>query len=165
MDAQDIDPLFPAEMTLEVQGERFTFTAFKAKHLRPYLAITRSMQDKASRLGSELATAQRRMVEYRAAVATNPDTPLPDLGDIPLYVVAGEVLTPDSLPVELLHERCFEEYVELVRLATGKPAAWVEELDIDELVTLAGIVNELNARRYASKKAIALAETAATAQS
>lgn len=163
MDTQELDAFFPAEMTLEVQGERFTFTAFKARHLRPYLAINRRLQDKATRLGAELATAQRLLAEYNLAVLADPATPLPDLGEIPAYVVAGP-LDPEKLPVDLLHERCYEEYAELVQIATGKPVSWVEELGIDELVTLAGIVNELNARRYAPKKASALVEQA-TAQS
>lgn len=161
--AGELDAFFPAEVTLEVQGERITLTAFKARHLRPYLAINRRLQDKATRLGAELAVAQRLLAAYNLAVRDNPATPLPDLGDIPSYVVAGP-LDPDKLPVELLHERCYEEYSELVQVATGRPAAWVEELDIDELVTMAGIINELNARRYAPKKATALAEQA-TAQS
>lgn len=164
MENNDIDALFPAELKLEVQGEQFTFTAFKAKHLRPYLAINRRLQDKATRLGQELAVAQRLLAQYHLDVVDNPATPMPDLGNIPASVVNGP-LSADQLPIDLLHERCYEEYVELVQIATGKSTDWVENLDIDELVTLAAIVNELNARRYQSKKATALAETEATAQS
>ena len=160
MDSHELDAFFPAEMTVEVQGERFTLTAFKARNMRPYLAINRRLQDKATRLGVELATAQRLLAEYNEAVKASPATPFPDLGDIPAYVVAGP-LDPEKLPVELLHERCVEEYIELVQIATGKPLEWVDELGIDDLVALAGIVNELNARRYTPKKATALSEQTA----
>jgi hypothetical protein len=104
------------------------------------------------------------MMTYRKAKAIDPNTPYPDLGDIPDYVAEAETVDVDMLPLDLLHERCFEEYIDLVRTATGKPLAWVEDLGIDELVTLAGLVNELNARRYAPKKPSAL-ETTATPQS
>lgn len=152
----ELDPLFPPEVTVTVADEAFTLKAFTAKNLRPYLQASRRMQDKASALGREVATAFVRMQAYNEERATNPAAPYPDLGDIPAFLVDTPEMTADSLPLELLHERCYEEYVTLVSAATGKPVEWVENIGIDELVTLAGIVNKLNQDRYLPKKPSAL---------
>lgn len=126
------EQMFPAEVTVEVAGETFTLKAFPAKHLRPYLRITTRMNEKSQALGRELAA------EYEAKKAAG----------LPV-----NELTDDNIPVDRLYDALYEEFLELVTVATGKPVGWVEELGIDELVTLAGIINELNSRRYDPKKA------------
>lgn len=154
--SSEIDALFPPEVTLTLAGEQFTLKAFPAKHLRPYLSVNRRLLDKARQLGADIIEAKAvyaRYVEAKAKwLAEGGAKPAaPDLGGIPSAIVERP-LTEDGLPVDLLHERCYEEYRDLVLSATGKPLAWVEELGIDELVTAAQIVNALNASRYQSKK-------------
>lgn len=136
---EQLEYAFPAEVTVAVAGEQLTLTAFKAKHLRPYLSITRRINEKARRIGVELAAAQQ------AATAAGVET---------------FQLTEDNIPLDLIHERCYEEYVELIMAATGKPLVWVEDLGMDDLIVLVGIINELNARRYQPKKAEARVLTA-----
>lgn len=141
--ADELENLFPAEVTVSVAGETFVLKAWTARHSRPYIRINGQMQAKAAALGRELAQAHAAQV----AAAEAAGIPAPAAPDA------------DSIPLALLHERCYEEYAELVQVATGKPLAWVEELGIDELIALAGIINELNRQRY-EKKAPTLTVTA-----
>lgn len=131
----DIDMFFPSEVTVEVAGEQFVLKAFTARHMRPYLKINRSISAKATQLGFEVG--QEYVKAKAAAEAQGLEPPLEP--------------TIESFPIDLLYENCYEEYVELVKIATGKPLEWVEELGIDELVTLASIINELNNQRYSKK--------------
>ena len=155
----ELDPLFPAEMALTVAGERLTITAFKAKHLRVYLSASRRMQDKAAQLGMELARARDQYIQYESARLIDPSTSPPGLGAIPMHYAVSTGTSAEAIPIELLHERCYDEYCELTQAATGKTLDWVENLDIDELVVLTGIITQLNNQRY-SKKPDALMETA-----
>ncbi|GJI97039.1 hypothetical protein RugamoR57_37570 [Duganella caerulea] len=131
----DLAALFPSTVTVTLAGEQFTLTAFKARHTVPYLNINRRITAKAAEIGQELATAAAAMGRDTAVAA-------------------------DEIPMDLVHERCYPEYVELVATAINRPTDWIEDtLDIDELITLAGIINQLNAERY-SKKRSALIVTA-----
>lgn len=132
----DFDALFPDDVTVTVAGEQFVLKAFTARHGRPYMAISRRQSVKAQALMTELAD------EYDAAVQAAKDGGKP----------APELIDVDKISLNLLHERCMDEYIELVALATGKPVSWVEdELGIDEVVTLAGVINHLNNQRYLKK--------------
>lgn len=132
----DFDALFPDEVTVGVAGEKFLIKAFMAGAGQPYMAISRRQSAKAQALMNELAAEYEKAV--KAAKKAKKSLPEP--------------LDVDQIPLELLHERCIDEYIELVSLATGKPIKWVaNNVGIDELITIAGVINELNSRRYLKK--------------
>ena len=136
-DTADVGVYFPSEVTVEVAGETFVLRAFRARHLRPYLDINRRISAKAAQLGAELGQAYLKAKQEAEASGQEPPAEM-DAANIPL---------------DMLHECCYEEYCDLVMTATGKPLEWVGEMGIDELVTLAGIINELNNQRYVKKPA------------
>lgn len=132
----DFDALFPDEATVTVAGEQFVLAAFKSGKARPYLDINRRQRAKAQALMDELAD------EYDAAVEAAKAAGKPE----------PEPIDVDKIPLDLLHERCMDEYIEIVALATGKPVSWVEdELDIDEVVQIAAVIHHLNNHRYVKK--------------
>lgn len=132
----DFNALFPEEVTATVAGEQFVLKAFTAGNGRPFMNNSRRIAAKARALVEEMAADYEKAVKA-AKKARKPAPPQLDI---------------DQIPLELLHERCLDEYIELVALATGKPVSWVENtLGIDEVVTLAGVINELNNRRYLKK--------------
>lgn len=134
---EEIDNILPATVHVliggegEDDGEQLTLTAFKTKHLRMYTRTQRSIEKKMQALGEELVQ---------------------ELGRAP---------ADEEIPMDLIMERCYEEFVEQIQCATGKSLGWVENLDIDVTYQLAGIINQLNIQRYRPKKPKALTATAA----
>lgn len=130
----EIENMLPDQVTVTVAGETLVLEAFKTKHMRVYSRTERTIAEKAVALGVEM------------------------------QALLGRTPTPDEIPVDRIMEACYDEFVERIQAATGKPKAWVEELGIDETVQLAGLISQLNAQRYNPKKVQALT-VAATAQS
>ncbi len=127
-DTSELSNLLPDQVTVEVAGERITLRAFTVEHLPMYLRTKRSIHAKALALGKELAA----------------------------QLPAGQEVTPDDVPLDVVLERCYDEFVEQVAAATRKPREWVNGLGIDELAGLMGVINTLNDQKYHSKKGPAL---------
>lgn len=155
---EDFNSLFPAEVTVVVAGETFTLRAFTARHLRPYLNITERLAEKADDLGRKLGHKLATRILGLPA-----DTPHDVVQNARAAYAGPESFEVTDIPLEAIHQACAEEYLDLVAVGLNKPLAWVEELGIDDLVVLAGVIQKLNNDRYL-KKPSALT-VVATAQS
>jgi len=139
----DLEDLLPAQVAVELRGERFVFQAFPTRHLPMYLRTSRSIAAKAIQLGQELAKASHAAWLHRKREAK-------ELGLD--YADAPPAFSPDHIPLDMLFERCAPEYVEWVATATKKPVAWVESLDGDIFMQVVALLQELNDQKYRSSK-------------
>lgn len=128
---EEIDNLLPETVMLKLGDETITLTAFKTKHLRMYTRTQRSIARKLTEIGKEMAE---------------------ELGREP---------KPDEVPPDVIFDRCLEEFLEQIEVASGKSREWCENLHIDEAFQLAGIINQLNTQRYNAKKPKTLTVVAA----
>lgn len=116
-------------------------------------------------VGGETLTITPFKVKHLNAVAQPFESIYAKARTLGLELAAAGVLTDaDSVPFERLLARCTDEVIQLAQVATGKPRAWVEDLDLDELFVIASVVFLVNKEKYERKIADGLGKMMAAVQ-